>query len=59
MAPSATETIATPVPSVVTLRLLSDNHGDYKELAPTTYEKAAEEGKVDGFQAAKVCHWLD
>lgn len=53
MAPSAIETVAVPAPPSATLKLYGDGSGDYKELAPSSYAKEAEEGKA-GFDAAKV-----
>ena len=41
------------VPPAATLRLYGDGSGDYKELAPRTYKKSAEEGK-EGYKPAKV-----
>jgi sulfonate dioxygenase len=53
MAPSATETITVVAPQQATLKLYADGSGDYKELAPSSFEKDVEEGKT-GQKGAKV-----
>lgn len=60
MAPSATETVTVPSRPVEHSQVkLTSNTGPYKELAPIGYEKEAEEQGKDGFQAAKVCGFVD
>ena len=60
MAPSATETVTLSTrPAEPTQVKLTSNTGPYKELAPIGYEKEAEEQGKDGFQAAKVCEFVD
>lgn len=56
MAPSATETVALPtqVKKAVTDRFSRDELGNYKELAPTSFDKEAEEKGLGKFAAASV-----
>ncbi|KAI1099349.1 TauD-domain-containing protein [Jackrogersella minutella] len=55
MAPSATSTVTETVTLPLTLKARLD--GPYKELAPTTYNREAEEGKA-GVKAAKYPNYL-
>ena len=57
MAPSATETVALPiqVKKSVSDRFSRDELGSYKELAPTSFDKEAEEKGLGKFAAASVC----
>lgn len=56
MAPSATETITVPTVTQPVLKLHSTQSGtgDYKQLQSHDYDKEAEEGRKEGFSAAKV-----
>lgn len=57
MAPSATETTTTTLPTRTTVKLTTNN-GPYKELAPIGYEKDIEEQGKDGIAAAKYQNYL-
>jgi len=57
MAPSATETTTLPSHTVQPVKPVS-NVGPYKELAPISYEKKAEEEGKDGYQAATYKNYL-
>ncbi|ROV93221.1 hypothetical protein VMCG_08710 [Cytospora schulzeri] len=57
MAPSATETITVTQP-VLKLHSTQSGTGDYKQLQPHDYDKEAEEGKREGFEAAKYANYL-
>lgn len=56
MAPSAIETITTEQREAPVLKLHSTQSGsaDYKQLQPHSFDKDAEEGKLEGFKGAKV-----
>lgn len=55
MAPSATETVTIqPEAPVLKLHSTRSGTGDYKALAPHDFDREAEEGKKEGFGAAKV-----
>ena len=56
MAPSATETVTLPtqVKKSTSERFTRDELGNYKELAPTSFDKEAEEKGVGRFAAASV-----
>lgn len=56
MAPSAIQTLTTEQREVPVLKLHSTQSGtgDYKQLQPHSFDKDAEEGKLEGFQGAKV-----
>lgn len=56
MAPSAVETttVVDAYQPTSTKVQLTGGVGPYKELAPVSYEKEAEEKGIDGFSAAKV-----
>lgn len=56
MAPSAVETVTTEQIEVPVLKLHSTQSGtgDYKQLQPHGFDKEAEEGKLEGFERAKV-----
>lgn len=51
MAPSATVTVTQPV---LKLHSTQSGTGDYKVLQPLDYDKEAEEGNKEGFEAATV-----
>ncbi|KAK3389521.1 hypothetical protein B0H63DRAFT_445709 [Podospora didyma] len=60
MAPSAIETVTVPVPEVSLLKKIQAaavHKGQYKEIAPTAFDKDAEVGKK-GHKAAKYPHYL-
>lgn len=56
MAPSAIETITTEQRDAPVLKLHSTQSGtgDYKQLQSHSFNKEAEEGKLEGFGGAKV-----
>lgn len=56
MAPSATETVTLPtqVKKPASDGFISNELGNYKELAPTSFDKEAEEKGVGKFAAASV-----
>lgn len=57
MAPSAVETITTTEQReapVLKLHSTQSGTGDYKQLQPHSFDKDAEEGKLEGFGGAKV-----
>lgn len=57
MAPSAVETTTNLVSDTPKVKLYSGHvEGAYKELAPTTYTREAEEKGIDGHAAAKVSY---
>lgn len=54
MAPSAVETVTTQEAPVLKLHSTQSGTGDYKQLQPHGFDKEAEEGKKEGFEAATV-----
>lgn len=55
MAPSATETVtAQETTPVLKLHSTQSGTGDYKQLQPHGFDKDAEEGNKEGFEAATV-----
>lgn len=55
MAPAAVETITTTTaPAVLKLHSTQGGTGDYKQLQPHGFDREAEEGKKEGFEAATV-----
>lgn len=55
MAPSAVETVTTQdTPAVLKLHSTQSGTGDYKQLQPHGFDKEAEAGEKEGFEAAKV-----
>lgn len=56
MAPSATETVTLPTRAKNTAsdKVTRGELGNYKELAPTSFDKSAEEKGIGKFAAASV-----
>lgn len=54
MAPSAVETVTVPDVQSLKLHSTQSGTGDYKQLQTHGFDKDAEEGRKEGFEAATV-----